>query len=309
MRLGRLLEGALILGARWGAWKIALERCLAAARATGDRSSEAWALHEMGARSVCLGESGTARTWLSQALTLREALNEEDAATSSRQNLGLVVAPVSDDWRNRAATWPDAGLDLDSLPLRDQTPPAIRVTQATRVSGVLLAAVLLAVAGGSLALWSAPERLSWRSWSTGSFGALFRSGPGGPTTSGSTMARRLDDAAAPREAESSDSPSRSPEPETPLEDPVATPAPASDSPLIRIFSQRPDSNAARGPTRLCYAVSGALQARVEPGIGKVTPTSTLTCLRVAPPRTATYELIAYGHDGDRVSQQLVVIVR
>ena len=308
MRLGRLLEGALVLGARWGAWQIALERCLAAAKATGDRSTEAWALHEMGARSVCLGESGTARALLRQALTLREALNEEDAAANSRQNLGFVVAPVSDDSRHRAATWPDAALDLDSLPLRDQTPPAIPVRQATRVSAVILTVVLLALVGGSVALWSAPEGLL-ASFSTGSLGALFHSRPRGPVTSGSTMARPLADAAASREVESADSERTSPEPETPLEDPGAAQALAADHPVIRIFSQRPDSGAARGPTRLCYAISGALRARVEPGIGNVTPTSTLTCLRVAPPRTTTYELIADGHDGDRVSQQLVVIVR
>jgi hypothetical protein len=82
-----------------------------------------------------------------------------------------------------------------------------------------------------------------------------------------------------------------------------------DKPSIRIFSQRPGPIAARGPTKLCYAVSGALRVRVEPGIGAVTPTSTLTCLRVAPVRTTTYELTAYGRDGDQVHQRLVVVVR
>ena len=110
MRLGRLLEGALVIGARWGAWKIALERCLAAAKATGDRSSEACALHEMGTRSVCLGESSTARTLLRQALTLREALNEEEAAASSRRNLGFVIAPVSESSTYHAGTLAGRGV-------------------------------------------------------------------------------------------------------------------------------------------------------------------------------------------------------
>src|SRR4029078_12024231 len=44
LRLGRLLDGALVLGARWGAWATVLERCLAAAQATKDRSAGAWAL-------------------------------------------------------------------------------------------------------------------------------------------------------------------------------------------------------------------------------------------------------------------------
>jgi hypothetical protein len=60
---------------------------------------------------------------------------------------------------------------------------------------------------------------------------------------------------------------------------------------------------------LCYAVSDAVEARVEPGIGDVLPTNTLTCLRVAPARTTTYQLTASGRDGYRVRQQLVIIVR
>jgi hypothetical protein len=78
---------------------------------------------------------------------------------------------------------------------------------------------------------------------------------------------------------------------------------------IRIFTPRPGSIASGGPTRLCYAVSDALRARVEPGIGAVPPTSTLTCIRVAPARTTTYALDAYGRDGHPVRQQLVIVVR
>jgi len=48
---------------------------------------------------------------------------------------------------------------------------------------------------------------------------------------------------------------------------------------------------------------------VEPGVGEVTPTSSLTCLRVAPARTTTYELTALGRAGEQVRQQLVVLVR
>ena len=62
LRVGTLLEGALVTGARWGAWVICLERCLAAAKALGDRSAEAWALHEIGTRALCVGDPGTARS-------------------------------------------------------------------------------------------------------------------------------------------------------------------------------------------------------------------------------------------------------
>jgi hypothetical protein len=78
---------------------------------------------------------------------------------------------------------------------------------------------------------------------------------------------------------------------------------------ILIFTPRPGSIATGGPTRLCYAVSDALQVRLEPQIGEVAPTRTLTCLRVAPTRTTTYELTAQGRDGYPVSQELVIIVR
>ena len=63
---------------------------------------------------------------------------------------------------------------------------------------------------------------------------------------------------------------------------------------ILIFSPRPGS---LGPTQLCYAVADAVRAVVEPGVGDVTPTSRLTCLRVAPARTTTYQLTALGRDG------------
>src|SRR5262249_39765619 len=78
------------------------------------------------------------------------------------------------------------------------------------------------------------------------------------------------------------------------------------TPSILIFSPRPGS---LGPTKLCYAVEGAVRAVVEPGIGDVTPTSRPTCLRVAPARTTTYQLTALGRDGNQVRQQLVIVVR
>src|SRR5262249_21186593 len=91
--------------------------------------------------------------------------------------------------------------------------------------------------------------------------------------------------------------------------PPALPASASDRASILIFSPRPGSIAAGGPTRLCYAVRHALRAHVEPEVGEVPPTSTLNCLRIAPARTTTYQLTASGRDGHEVTRQLVIIVR
>lgn len=97
---------------------------------------------------------------------------------------------------------------------------------------------------------------------------------------------------------------------------AGTPAPAPPEPRappdrasILIFSPRPGSITTDRPTELCYAVSGALKARIEPDIGDVTPASTLTCRRVDPERTTTYELTAYGRDGQPVKQQIVIIAR
>jgi hypothetical protein len=121
--LGRLLEGALVLGARWGAWAITLDRCLAAAKAIGDRSAEAWALHEIGTRALCLGESARARAVLAQAVKLRESLQDGVAAATSRRNLRLVVASVPDDF-SEGSTMPRVEPGIDSLPLRDAVQPA-----------------------------------------------------------------------------------------------------------------------------------------------------------------------------------------
>jgi len=78
---------------------------------------------------------------------------------------------------------------------------------------------------------------------------------------------------------------------------------------IRIFTARPGSIATTRPTELCYAVSGAFEARIEPSVGVVDPADTLTCRRVAPARTTTYELTAAGRDGIPVSEQVVIVVR
>jgi hypothetical protein len=392
LRLGRLLEGALVVGARWGAWAITLERCLAASKAIGDRSAEAWALHEIGTLALCLGEPGMARASLSQAVKLRDAVHEEGAAQASRRNLSLVIAPVSDDSRERATVPSDDVPDLDSLPLRDETHPTMRVRKTRSGSAVLVAAFMLAIFGG-VAYWASPARPSWTSWNAAGIAAFLQSSLGGatattPQSPQPAELRVLQFSAAPERvargesvrlcyevangagvridpdigevgvlrrncvpatptettlytltargaagesvrqsvrvlvspassqasqleelgAGLSSSRSAAPDGNEPFNSPAAQ-ASASDRASILIFTSRPGSIVGRGPTKLCYAVRDAFQARVEPGIGEVNPTSMLTCVRVAPVRTTTYELTAFGRDGQKVKQQLVVIVR
>jgi hypothetical protein len=56
-------------------------------------------------------------------------------------------------------------------------------------------------------------------------------------------------------------------------------------------------------------VSDASQVRLEPEVGELNPTRSLSCVRVTPTRTTTYELTASNRDGQLVKQQLVIVVR
>ena len=178
LELGWLLEHALVARARWGAWNTNLERCLAAARALGDRSAEARALHQIGTRAVCLGDPGMARASLRQAIKLREATGDEAAATASRQNLSFVLPPVPDATERPLTSSParpaaPAGhvLDFDSIPLRLGTNPPVRTTKASPAGAVFVAALLIAIAGSSR-VESCRPRAPRRERSERSHGAL-----------------------------------------------------------------------------------------------------------------------------------------
>jgi hypothetical protein len=276
LRLGRLLEATLAIGTRWGAWGITLERCLAAARAIGDRSVEAWALHQMGTRAVCLGETDNARRFLGQSASLRESLGEPAAAAVSRRNLGFVLS-----LRSTALHEPDSDLagdvgDLDSAPLRAEHDHVWPATSKKSEIGALIVVLFLFALLGGFAYEVFQRRTA-------------RPPAAGPVATPPAVRAAV-------------------EPETP---PVtAAPAPVAEKASILIFTARPGSIVAPAkPTDVCYAVSDATQARIEPGIGDVDPAATLTCRRVAPVRTTTYELSAVGRDGVPVTQQLVIVVR
>ena len=92
VRLGRSAQDAFLLSARWGLWEQALELLLRAARALGDRSQEAWCLHQLGTRALCLGDARH-RPLLEAALHLREELGDRDGAAATRHNLDLMSGP------------------------------------------------------------------------------------------------------------------------------------------------------------------------------------------------------------------------
>jgi NB-ARC domain-containing protein len=369
LRLGQLLECALVVGARWGAWAITLERCFAAAKAMKDRSAEAWALHQSGTRALCLGEAVKARTLLSQALSLRETLDDGDAAAASRRNLSFVLPPSPVIVPERPTTLRADPPALDSLPLREVTGLPVDVAVRKRSHLLPVAALVFLILGG-FAYWSAQSDFSLRSLKLTDIGLVrprqvaetevaiaTQPQPGRPA--GGPRPKVLRFSAFPDEIAAGESLGLCYEvangtrgridPEIgeigslqsdcvqtrPLQTTTYTltaesqtgervrqsvlvrvgagdlPSPASvaDRANILIFTPRPGSIVTGRATALCYALSGALHARLDPGIGQVTPASALTCVRVAPARTTTYQLTAYGRDGFAVKQQLVLVVR
>jgi hypothetical protein len=93
LRLAWAVEGILALSGRWQAWRQALEWGLQAARALGNRAAEARALHQLGTRALCLGETAAAGLALGQALRLRQALGDQAGALITHHNLELLLGP------------------------------------------------------------------------------------------------------------------------------------------------------------------------------------------------------------------------
>lgn len=282
LRLGRQLERPLVNAGRWGAWETVLERCLTAAKALSDRSVEAWALHQLGTRSVCLADADRARRALDQAASLRDDLGESAAAAVSRRNLSFIVTRVSDEERRTRSALPFEDVGGDD-PLPPGGTPSVPARSRMNEIGALAVTFLLCAALGGF-----------------SYSVIAGREP--------TIAAR-DPEPAPAPAASSVSPA----PAAPPAESVAT-APVTDTAAARrasilIFTARPGSIATKRPTDLCYAVSDAVRTRIEPAPGDVDTADTLTCRRVMPARTTTYELVAVGRDGIPVSRQLVIVVR
>jgi beta-lactam-binding protein with PASTA domain len=91
--LGVLLDAAYALSGRWDAWREVSQNTLSAARALGDPGAEAMALHQLGTRALCEGETSTATDLLRSAFDLRTAIGDVAAAQVTAHNLSLIVAP------------------------------------------------------------------------------------------------------------------------------------------------------------------------------------------------------------------------
>lgn len=86
-RLVRGVEGALIVGRRWGEWHDLMQRERDGA---ADPARRAWALHQLGSRALSLDDHGAARDLLGEALRMRQALGDNAGAAVTRHNLELV---------------------------------------------------------------------------------------------------------------------------------------------------------------------------------------------------------------------------
>lgn len=90
IRIGRAVERILILRKRWQAWQNVLNLILKAAQAYGDRSTEAWALHQLGSRAMCLNYADQARQFLTQALNIRQTIGDKAGAAVTQHNLSVL---------------------------------------------------------------------------------------------------------------------------------------------------------------------------------------------------------------------------
>ena len=72
-------------------------QALVAARAVGDRVTEAWSLDQLGALAVAAEEPALARAWLTEALRLRQQLGDAPGVAATERSLALVArrAPTS----------------------------------------------------------------------------------------------------------------------------------------------------------------------------------------------------------------------
>jgi hypothetical protein len=88
IRIGRAVERILILHKRWQAWLDILKLILRAARALRDRHTEAWVLHQLGTRAMCMNYMDEARRYLTDALNLRRAIGDKAGIAVTQHNLG-----------------------------------------------------------------------------------------------------------------------------------------------------------------------------------------------------------------------------
>lgn len=91
IRIGRALEKTYALWKRWQAWSDVLNIILKAARMLGDKKVEAWVLHQLGSRALCLGLAEQGKSLLTQALNLRQLIGDKAGLAVTQHNLNVLM--------------------------------------------------------------------------------------------------------------------------------------------------------------------------------------------------------------------------
>ncbi len=91
IRIGRALEKTYALWKRWQAWSDVLNIILKAARMLGDKKVEAWVLHQLGSRAMCLGLAEQGKSLLTQALNLRQLIGDKAGLAVTQHNLNVLM--------------------------------------------------------------------------------------------------------------------------------------------------------------------------------------------------------------------------
>ena len=92
--MGHAVEEALTVSGQWDMWGTVLSSINTAARAQGDIAEQAWVLHQLGTRSLLLGDRAESKASLSDALDIRERVNDVSGAAVTRHNLDILLGPL-----------------------------------------------------------------------------------------------------------------------------------------------------------------------------------------------------------------------
>ena len=106
LRLGRALDPFLTLRGLWDTWRDLLDILLDAARRSGNRAAEAFALHQIGTREIGLGAPQRALDYLRQALRIRQALGDTVGMAYTQHNIDLLIGPPSPPNNNQPEPGP-----------------------------------------------------------------------------------------------------------------------------------------------------------------------------------------------------------
>jgi Domain of unknown function (DUF4062)/NB-ARC domain/Cep192 domain 4/HYDIN/CFA65/VesB-like, Ig-like domain len=145
LRLIRSAESAFSANGRWMAWEKLLDVASRAARELSDREGEAWVLHQLGSRALCMGEQASAQTLLNQALELRITLGDHWGASVTRHNLDILLPPPALDGEPPKDQESKTESDPKNAPSK-----LARIPSALKFAGVALLAVTTGLVANTL---------------------------------------------------------------------------------------------------------------------------------------------------------------